>query len=45
MEEYLKVCLKPEGKGKLTFNKKTIICEYKNGKPITNIKKAFQQLS
>ena len=36
---------KPEGKGKLTFNKKTIICEYKNGKPITNIKKAFQQLS
>ena len=34
---------KPNGKGKLTFKGKTIICEYINGRPITDIKKEFQQ--
>ena len=36
---------KPDGKGKLTFKGKTIICEYINGKPVTDIKKEFQKIS
>lgn len=34
---------KPDGKGKLTFKGKTFLCEYKNGKPITDIKSLLKQ--
>ena len=34
---------KPDGKGKLTYNGKTINCEYKDGKPTTNIKKLLKE--
>ena len=34
---------KPDGKGKLTFQGKTVNCEYKNGKPTVNIKKLFKE--
>ena len=34
---------KPDGKGKLTYKGVTILCEYKNGKQLTDIKKSLQQ--
>ena len=34
---------KPDGKGKLTFKGKTFLCEYKNGKPLTDIKSLLKQ--
>ena len=34
---------KPDGKGKLTYNGKTVNCEYKDGKPTTNIKKLLKE--
>ena len=33
---------KPEGKGKITYNGITIECEYKNGKPTSDISKFFK---
>ena len=33
---------KPEGKGKITYNGITIECEYKNGKPTSDITKLFK---
>ena len=33
---------KPEGKGKITYNGITIECEYKNGKPTSDIGKLFK---
>ena len=32
---------KPDGKGKITFKKKTVECEYKNGKPTTDLSLLF----
>ena len=34
---------KPDGKGKLTYKGVTILCEYKNGKQLTDIKKSLHQ--
>ena len=34
---------KPDGKGKLTYKGVTILCEYKNGKQLTDIKKSLQK--
>ena len=33
---------KPNGKGKISYNNKTIICEYKNGKPSFDMNKLFK---
>ena len=33
---------KPNGKGKISFKNKTIICEYKNGKPSFDMNKLFK---
>ena len=33
---------KPDGKGKITFKKKTVECEYKNGKPTTDLSILFK---
>ena len=34
---------KPNGKGKLTYKGIIILCEYKNGKQLTDIKKSLHQ--
>ena len=34
---------KPNGKGKISYKNKTVICEYKNGKPNFDMNKLFKQ--
>ena len=34
---------KPNGKGKICYKNKTVICEYKNGKPKFDMNKLFKQ--
>ena len=34
---------KPDGKGKITYRGKTVECEYKNGKPTTDLNQLFKK--
>lgn len=34
---------KPDGKGKFTYKGVTVLCEYKNGKPVTDIKQLLKK--